>query len=184
MTTYTFRVWLRPNDRMNYDPFSRAWRDIKVDASHTLEEFHEAIFDAFDRWDEQEYAFTTRSEHGMQTRRYLPPEEYDGGPSWEPWEPAEVDQFFETKAPDAPEEAQEQFRELRQNPPPEGNTAETTIADLEPEDFGGLHYVFDFDHAWEHDIELQETGEDSLDGDPKLVNEAGAPPDQYTEPGA
>lgn len=182
MTTYTFRVWLKPNQTMGYAPFSRAWRDIKVDESHTLHEFHEAIFEAFDRWDDQEYEFITRDKQGLETRRFVPPDQYDGEPSWPAQDPDEIERFLEEVVPNASEGSKDRFRELRRHPPTEGNTAETTIEEIEPDTLGALHYEFDLDREWEHHIELREPGIDTLEGDPVVVNESGDAPDQYPEP--
>ncbi|PSP52042.1 hypothetical protein BRC60_01170 [Halobacteriales archaeon QH_1_68_42] len=43
------------------EPEEEVRRDIEVDGSHTLEDFHEAIFDGFDRWDSHACEFITRS---------------------------------------------------------------------------------------------------------------------------
>jgi len=51
---YTFRVSL-----VNYEGI---YRDISILGSQTFDDFHYAIFDAFDRWDEQSYKFTTKTD--------------------------------------------------------------------------------------------------------------------------
>ncbi|PSP53099.1 hypothetical protein BRC67_02595 [Halobacteriales archaeon QH_3_68_24] len=43
------------------EPEAEVRHDIEVDGSHTLEDFHEAIFDGFDRWDSHACEFITRS---------------------------------------------------------------------------------------------------------------------------
>jgi hypothetical protein len=70
---------------------------------------------------------------------------------------------------------------LQSNPPPEGNAAETTIGELDPDTLGALSYTFDMGDNWEHYIELQDTREGGLDGDPAVVDEQGAAPPQYPD---
>lgn len=107
---------------------------------------------------------------------------YSGDQSWEPMDDDEIDRFLEQAIPDdATEEAKERFRDLRKDPPDEGNAAETTIEDLDIEVPQSLFYEFDFGDGWEHHIELQETREGALNGDPVVVNEQGEAPPQYPE---
>ena len=180
MTRYVFRVWLAPNPPLEFEPEEEVWRDIEVDSSHTLADFHEAIFDAFERWDTHGYEFETHDEDGIATRCYVHPQLYEGNPSWPPMESAEIERFIDQIAPDdASEEAKQRFRDLRTNPPPEGNAADTTIEELDPENLSSLFYEFDFGDGWEHYIELQESREGALDGDPIVVGEQGTAPPQY-----
>jgi len=182
MTTYVFRVWVRPNPPMGFEPDEAVWRDIEIDGSHTLADFHEAIFDAFDRWDSHAYEFITRDADGIALRSYVHPHLYDGGPSWQPMDDEEIEEFIERAVPeDASEDATDRFRDLQSNPPPEGNAADTTVAELDPEELGALSYTFDMGDNWEHYIELQETREGSLDGDPTVVDEQGEAPSQYRD---
>ena len=81
MTRYRCRVWLLPNPPLEFEPEDEVWRDIEVSGSHTLAELHEAIFDAFDRWDMHAYEFLSRDEHGVSTRSYVPPQMYSGDQS-------------------------------------------------------------------------------------------------------
>ena len=71
--------------------------------------------------------------------------------------------------------------DLQSDPPAEGNVAETTIDELDPETLGAISYTFDMGDNWEHYIELQETREGSLDGDPIVVDEHGSAPPQYRD---
>jgi len=85
-------------------------------------------------------------------------------------------------ADDEPEEAKERFRELRRNPPEEGNAGETTIGELNPEELQWIYYQFDFGDNWEHIIKVEESREESRDGDPEVVDKHGAIPPQYHDP--
>ncbi|WP_138005490.1 IS1096 element passenger TnpR family protein [Halalkalirubrum salinum] len=182
MTVYVFRVWLHPNPPLGFDPAKEVWRDIEMDGSHTLATFHEAIFEAFERWDSHAYEFITRDEDGIALRSYVLPMLYEGNPSWQSMDDAEIDRFIEQAVPDdASDDAKARFRKLQSNPPPEGNAAETTIDRLDPDTLGALSYTFDMGDNWEHYIELQGTQEGSLDGDPVVVDEQGAAPPQYPD---
>ncbi len=44
MTSYRFRVWVIPNLPVELEPETDVWRDIEVDGSHTLADFHDGIF--------------------------------------------------------------------------------------------------------------------------------------------
>ena len=182
MTIYVFGVWLYPNPPLGFEPDDEVRRDIEIDGSHTLAEFHEAIFEAFERWDSHAYEFITRDEDAIALRSYVHPMLYEGGPSWRPMDDEEIDRFIEQAVPDdSSDGAKARFRELQSNPPPEGNAAETTIDELDPEELGALSYTFDMGDNWEHYIELREAREGSLDGDPVVVDEQGAAPSQYPD---
>ena len=182
MTLYVFRVWIHPNPPLGFEPDEEVWRDIEVDGSHTLEEFHEAIFDAFERWDTHAYEFITRDEEGIALRSYVHPQLYEGGVSWPPMDDEELERFIEQVVPDdATDEAKDRFRDLQSNPPTEGNAADTRVEDLDPEQLGALSYTFDMGDNWEHDIDLQDTREGSLDGGPAVVDEQGEAPSQYRD---
>jgi hypothetical protein len=182
MTNYVFRVWLLPNPPLEFEPDEEVWRDIEVDGSHTLAEFHEAIFEAFERWDTHAYEFITRDEDGIALRSYVHPQLYDGGLSWQPMDSDEIDRFIDRAVPDdASEDAKARFRDLQSDPPTEGNAADTTIDELNPEELGALSYTFDMGDNWEHYIELQNTREGTLAGDPAVVDEQGEAPSQYRD---
>lgn len=182
MTSYVFRVWLLPNPPLEFEPEEEVWRDIELDDPHTLAEFHQAIFEAFDRWDSHAYEFITRDEDGIALRSYVHPQLYDGGPSWRAMDDEEIDRFLDRAVPDdATEDAKHRFRDLQSNPPTEGNAADTTIDELNPEELGALSYTFDMGDNWEHYIELQNTRDGTMDGTPVVVDEQGDAPPQYPD---
>jgi len=74
MTVYRFRVLLLPNPALEFEPDTEVWRDIEITGSATLTELHEAIFDAFERYDTHAYEFLTRDEHGIALRSYAHPQ--------------------------------------------------------------------------------------------------------------
>ncbi len=94
----------------------------------------------------------------------------------------EIDRVIEQAVPDdATEAAKERFRDLQSNPPPEGNTAETTVDELDLDEVGALSYIFDMADNWDHYIGLQEAREGSLDCDPIVVDKQGTAPSQYPD---
>lgn len=182
MTSHRYRVWLLPNPPLEFEPDNEVWRDIEVDGSHTLADFHEAIFDSFERWDTHGYEFITRDDEGIALRSYPHPQLYDGSASWPPMDDEKIDRFIDQAVPDdISEDAKQRFRELQSNPPTEGRVTDTTIGDLDSEGVEILSYTFDMGDNWEHYIELQDTREESLDDDPTVVDEQGAAPPQYPE---
>lgn len=183
MTVYTLRVELGPNPPMfEPDEEEEVWCDIEIGEAHTLEALHEAIFEAFDRWDSHMYEFIPYDADGIATRRYAMPQAYSGEPSWPPMEAEEIERVIsQIGAEDESEEAKERFRDLRSDPPEEGNAGETTIADLNPEELNWLYYQFDFGDSWEHMIEIVDSQEGSLDGEPNVIEKHGQIPPQYPD---
>ena len=180
MTIYRFRVQLLPNPPLEFEPQTPVWRDIKIDGSATLTELHKAIFDAFDRFDTHAYEFLTRDEHGIAIRSYAHPQMYSGDESWPEMSDDEIDRFLEQVIPDdQPDEAKAKFRDLKKNPPEEGNAAETTIDDLDLDPAQSLFYEFDFGDGWEHHIEIEAISDGSVDDDPTVVDSQGDSPPQY-----
>jgi hypothetical protein len=179
MTVYRLRVTVLPISPL-FTGEETVWRDIEVGGSHTLRDLHDAIFDAFDRFDAHLYEFVRYNETGLPERTYVDPHSYDGSPSWRPKENNEIERLLEQMAPnDASKEAKEYFRDVHANPPPEGNVAETTIADLELSVDDMMDYLFDYGDNWEHHVEVRETHDGSLDGAPAIVAAHGDSPPQY-----
>jgi hypothetical protein len=105
---------------------------------------------------------------------------YSGDESWPPMTDEQVERFLEQVIPDdEPEEAKAKFRRIRQNPPEEGNAAETTIDDLDLDQAQSLFYEFDFGDGWEHHIEIETIREGSLEDEPLVVDTQGDAPPQY-----
>lgn len=182
MTVYTFRVRLLPNPPLQFDPDEPVWRDVELDGSHTLVAFHEAIFDAFDRYDLHGYEFVTRDAAGDPVRRFLDPLMYDDESAGAGADDDALVDFLEEALPDdVPDEATDAVEGLGGDRAPELNAAETTVGDLDLDEGATLSYTFDFGDGWEHAVELRATREGSLDGDPVVVDEAGAAPPQYPD---
>lgn len=181
MTVYRLRVTVLPSSPL-FTGDETVWRDIEVDDLHTLSDLHEAIFDAFDRFDAHLYEFVLYNETDFPERTFVDPHSHDGSPSWRPKEDTEIERLLEQMAPDdASEEAKEYFRDAHANPPSEGSVADTTIADLELSIDDMMDYLFDYGDSWEHHIEVRETSDESLDGEPAIVAEHGDSPPQYPD---
>lgn len=103
MTLYTLRVILFPNPPF-FEGDREVWREIHIDDSHTLEDLHNAIFEAFDRWDQHLYEFDTYNEYELPTRAYVHPSQYEGGPSWPPMNEDEIDRMLDQMSMDNPPE--------------------------------------------------------------------------------
>jgi len=110
MTVYRFRVLLLPNPPLGFEPETEVWRAIEIEGSATLTAFHEAIFDAFGRYDTHGYEFLVRDEHGIALRSYVHPQMYSGDESWSPMDDEEIDRFLDHAIPDdEPDEAKEKL---------------------------------------------------------------------------
>jgi len=181
MTIYVFRVWLQPNPLLGFEPDEEVWRDIEINGSHTLAAFHEAIFDAFKRWDSHAYEFITRDKEGIALRSYVHPHLYDGGVSWPPMDDGKSAASSTGLCRTMPRPRPKAIQRPSEEPPTEGNAADTTVEELDPEQLGALSYTFDMGTVGEHSIDLQEAREGSLDGGPAVVNEQGEAPPQYRD---
>jgi len=181
MTIYVFRVWLQPNPLLGFEPDEEVWRDIEINGSHTLAAFHEAIFDAFKRWDSHAYEFITRDKEGIALRSYVHPHLYDGGVSWPPMDDLNRPLHRPGCAGRCRGRGQRAIQRPSEEPPTEGNAADTTVEELDPEQLGALSYTSRYGDGWEHSIDLQEAREGSLDGGPAVVNEQGEAPPQYRD---
>jgi len=117
MTIYVFRVWLQPNPLLGFEPDEEVWRDIEINGSHTLAAFHEAIFDAFKRWDSHAYEFITRDKEGYRTPELRPPTPLRRRSELATDGRREIGRFIDRAVPDdAAAEAKERFRDLQRNP--------------------------------------------------------------------
>lgn len=128
------------------------WRRIEISSTQTLDDLHEAIFDAFDRDDEHLYAFylTKPGDHGrkalLDAKQFVHPDALDG---------------FDDEARDASEV---QLREMRLRP---GRKFE---------------YEFDFGDSWRHDVTFEgEQPADPKVTYPRVVESKGKSPPQYPD---
>ena len=143
---YVFKVALKGAKRI--------WRRIGTRGDQTLDELHQAIFDAFDRYDEHLYSF------------YIPPLESRGR--------ARLREATEYTHPSAAEEPGPFADE------PIKNAAQTKIADLRLVKGQRFDYLFDFGDSWWHELTVEQTeGELSAAEYPQIIEVRGESPPQY-----
>ncbi|MBM9614237.1 plasmid pRiA4b ORF-3 family protein [Desulfobulbus rhabdoformis] len=146
---YTLKVILSGDKKI--------WRRIEILGSQTLEELHEAIFYAFDRYDPHMYSFFMTQGMGKSRMRFAQAVEYT--------DPGMLELLDEGGSSKTLLDA-----------------SETTIADLLLSPKGSFEYIFDFGDSWEHEIRVEKI----LDlypqkHYPRVSEKAGASPDQYPD---
>lgn len=145
-----FRVALAGNPKI--------WRTIAILPDQTLDDLHEAIFDAFDRYDEHLYSFTflkrrTPRSRPVPSATYVHPEAYD--PGW-----------FEEE----------------DGLPSEFDASETAIGSLNLQPRQTFEYLFDFGDSWNHVVTVESvTAPRSKEEYPAIMEAHGESPPQYPE---
>jgi len=152
MAIYLFKVALDYNKRI--------YRQIEILDTQTLEDLHEIIYRAFDRYDEHLYSFylTKKPVRSIATRRKAP----------EFTDPIAIgdDDFF-------------LFGKRREK----YDASKTKIMDLGLEEKDKMYYLFDFGDEWWHEITLLSIIETNRkQGLPRIVKKVGASPPQYPDP--
>jgi hypothetical protein len=132
------------------------WRKIAMKESHTLNDLHEAIYDAFDRDDEHLYSFyfpktgiKNIRRIKKESREFTHPAACEGGP-------------FGSDA---------------------GNAVKTKLSSLHLKPKQLFYYLFDFGDEWWHDITVEETEAEAENGQkyPCIVEKKGKSPPQYPD---
>jgi len=146
--SYVFRVSLGSSGRV--------WRRITLRSDQTLEDLHEAIFRAFDRYDEHLYSFYFPRPGARGRDRLRSADEY-------------------THPYAAEEPPLLSYRVQR-------NAAKTRLASLPLRIGQRFHYTFDFGDSWEHEITVEQTdGPVGQRRYPSIIEKHGASPPQYPE---
>lgn len=146
---FTFKV------KLKY--VKRIWRCIAIRGDQTLDDLHEAIFVAFDRYDDHLYSFYIGERLKTVGRRGRSGIEYT-----------------------QPYNFEERWLPLLEFEEPPRNAAQTTIESLNLTPKQIIEYVFDFGDDWEHEIVVE-----SIDGErqtgtyPRILNRRGDSPPQY-----
>lgn len=132
----------------------RIYRNIAIFGNQSLDDLHEAIFDAFDRYDPHLYSFfLTRKKMDNKRKIYHAPE----------YTPSMGMEDFEMLP------AQEKY-----------NAEKTTIEKLHLKEKETLYYLFDFGEEWWHELTLLSVqGGDTSEKYPKIVKKSGESPEQY-----
>jgi hypothetical protein len=133
----------------------RLYRMIETSENATLKDLHDAIFDAFDRYDPHLYSFfLTRKDTKSVRTIYNAPE------------------FTHPK----------NTKDFIGFGPPKRSAAKTRIGDLALAEKDVFHYLFDFGDDWWHRIRVENV-EEAPDGHKfvNVVKAVGKAPDQYPD---
>jgi hypothetical protein len=145
---YSFKVNLKGKKSI--------WRTLVLRGDHTLDDLHETIFEAFDRYDEHLYSFYFPREATRRDKLDFIPKEYSSPVMLE-----EPDPFSERKP---------------------SNAAKTKLDSLRLEVGQTFEYLFDFGDNWLHEIKvtaiepIDKTKERTL---PLISERHGESPQQY-----
>ncbi len=132
------------------------WRKIAIKANQTLDDFHETIYDAFDRDDKHLYSFFFPKKSGKMNLRKI------------------YNESVEYTSPHM-FECDGEFGEEGQL-----NAAETKINALKCKKGQVFYYLFDFGDEWWHEITVEETEAKAEKGKyPRVMEQKGNSPPQY-----
>jgi hypothetical protein len=147
MKIYQFRVSIMGIPKL--------YRTIEVSENCTFDDFHDAIFQAFDRYDYHLYSFfiTRKDSNNMRTI-------YDAPEITHPQNVEDIMGFGKRRK----------------------STAKTRIRDAGLKEKDVFHYLFDFGDDWWHRIRVQNVSEtNSKKKHIKLIKSVGESPPQYPE---
>ena len=135
----------------------KLYRTIEASENCTFDDLHEAIFDAFERYDQHMYSFfiTKKDTKSMQTILQAP----------EITHPQNVEDLFDPSVK-------------------RKSTARTKIGDVGLEEKDVFHYWFDFGDDWWHRIRVEKISESQSKSRKEyieLVKSAGEAPPQYPD---
>lgn len=147
--TYTIKVALMHN--------KRTYRNIEIAGSQTFASLHEAIFTAFDRYEEHLYSFFFPGERTKSMRRM-----YDSPEITHPMNVQEMAGMLEKEIHSA---------------------AETKILQAKLTEGAYFYYLFDFGDEWWHELTVlkSEPGSVSVKSLPRVIKKSGESPEQYPD---
>jgi hypothetical protein len=135
------------------------WRRIAVRADQTLEDLHDAIFEAFDRYDEHLYSFYVPEPGSRGRARSRSAIEYTAPEAWE----------------------EEGLDPCDDDPIRDAGAAEIGKMGLKRNQ--KFQYLFDFGDEWWHDITVEDLNAPAEPGDyPRILERNGKSPPQYSNP--
>ena len=152
MAVYLFKVALDYNKRI--------YRLIEILDTQTLEDLHEIIYSAFDRYDEHLYSFylTRKQSRSFTTRKNAPEFTHPLGLN----DVALFNLFMHKKE--------------------KHDASKTKIMDLGLKEKDKMYYLFDFGDEWWHEITLLSIIETKRkQGLPRIVKKVGESPPQYPD---
>ena len=143
---YIFKVALEGRKRI--------WRRIAVRSNQTLDDLHEAIYEAFDRDDEHLYSFYFSNAVGRGRAWLTDAVEYT-----HPYNCEQGGFFGDEKM---------------------NNAAKTRIGTLKLKPGRKFKYLFDFGDSWWHEITVEQTDGNADEGKyPRIIERKGKSPPQY-----
>ena len=144
---YQFRVRLKQRRSI--------WRSVVLRGNQTLEDLHEAIFMAFERYDAHLYSFYFPSGSSRRTPSFKRHKEYTAPEGFFPLAGFEPDRFSASSA---------------------------TLESLKFTVGQTFEYLFDFGDEWWHEIAVEAIGPSKVGGTyPRIVGQRGPSPSQYAE---
>jgi len=133
----------------------KLYRIIEVSENCTFDDFHDAIFQAFDRYDHHLYSFFITRKDTKNVRSI-----YDAPEITHPMNVEDIMDFGGRKK----------------------STAKTRISDVGLNETDVFHYLFDFGNDWWHRIRVQNVNETkSKKKHIKLIKSVGESPPQYPD---
>jgi hypothetical protein len=132
------------------------WRSVVLRGDQTLDDLHQVIFTAFERYDDHLYSFyfpsasSRRSHLGKRAKEYTAPQ------GFEPCEPFGNDNRY--------------------------NAADAVLDGLKLRADQTFEYLFDFGDQWWHEIKVEAI--DSIESGrecPQIIDRRGSSPPQYPE---
>jgi hypothetical protein len=134
------------------------WRQIALRGNQTLDDLHEAIYDAFDRYDEHLYSF------------YFP------RPGVKKFSMSAIRNALEYACPFTCED------EGPFGDPDMSNAAKTKLISLKLQPKQVFYYLFDFGDEWWHEIAVEKVDAAEEKGEyPRVLESRGASPPQYPD---
>jgi len=127
------------------------WRSLVLRGDQTLEDLHEVIFTAFERYDDHLYSFYFPNASARRSALGKRPKEYTAPQGFEPGEPLGIDNRY--------------------------NAARARLDELKFKVGQTFEYLFDFGDEWWHEIKVEAIGpSESLGKYPQTVEKRGFSP--------
>jgi len=136
----------------------RIWRKIAIREGQTLNDLHNIIYDAFNRYDEHMYSF---------------------------FFPTVMSKFDPRKIFQSSDEYTHPYACEDQGPfgSDSKNASRTSIESLGLTEGQVFYYLFDFGNEWWHEITVEKVGGAADDGKySRIIDQKGASPQQYNDP--